>query len=313
VSRIDEALQRSRGDHTGVAPLPEQNQFNFLPAWTLSPSAPTSAASDPDEAALAPAPTPVARAEGVQTSDGHRLQGAAQDVPQGILSFSSEWRERLAGGPDADPGLIEQFRRLAATLHRAHAANGLRSVMVTSACPGDGKTLTALNLALVLAESYRYNVLLLDADLRRPSIPSLVHVSDGSGLSEALRAQTEQRLALIRVTTGLTLLPAGQPVANSIEALTSPRMQQILAEAGERFDWVIVDAPPVGLTTDARLLTQMVGGTLLVVRAGRTQYDDVQQAVEAIGRDEILGVVLNGVEDSGGAGYYYGPDASRTG
>jgi capsular exopolysaccharide synthesis family protein len=165
--------------------------------------------------------------------------------------------------------------------------------------------LTAVNLALVLAESYRYRVLLVDADLRRPSIPSVVDIAEGSGLSAALIAPTEQTLALVPITSRLTLLPAGHPISNSIEALTSPRMRQILDEAAARFDWVILDAPPVGPTTDARLLAQMVGGTLLVIHAGQTQCPDVQKAVDAIGREQILGVVLNGVEKESDDEYYY--------
>ena len=222
----------------------------------------------------------------------------------GILDFSSSWRERLANGPQSDPTLTEQFRRLAATLHHAQQNNGLQSVMVTSASPGDGKTLTAVNLALVLAESYRYRVLLVDADLRRPSIPSVVDLGEGTGLSEALRSVKEQKLALVPLTPRLTLLPAGQPIANSIEALTSPRMRQILEEASARFDWVILDAPPVGPTADAHLLTHLVGGTLFVIHAAQTQYADVAKGIEAIGREHILGIVLNGVETSPAEGYY---------
>jgi protein-tyrosine kinase len=236
------------------------------------------------------------------TTSGHLAPQPT--APEGMVSFSSAWRERLAGGPDGDPGLIEQFRRLAATLHHAQQASGIRSVMVSSAVPGDGKTLTAVNLALVLAESYRYNVLLIDADLRRPSIPNVVDLGKGSGLSEALRAVKEQKLALVPVTPRLTLLPAGQPIANSIEALTSPRMRQILDEATARFDWVILDAPPVGPTADARLLTQLVGGTLFVIHAGHTQFPDVEKAINALGRDQILGVVLNGVDVEPLDGYY---------
>ena len=176
--------------------------------------------------------------------------------------------------------------------------------MVTSAAAGDGKTLTAVNLALVLAESYGYRVLLVDADLRRPSIPSVVDLADGCGLSEALRATTEQKVALVPITSRLTLLPAGQPIANSIEALTSPRMRQILDEATTRFDWVILDAPPVGPAADARLLTALVGGTLFVIHAGQSQYPEVQKAIDTIGREQILGVVLNGVEGSRDEGYY---------
>jgi capsular exopolysaccharide synthesis family protein len=210
----------------------------------------------------------------------------------------------LACSPHGDPDLIEQFRRLAAILQQAQRSNGLRSVMLTSAVAGDGKTLTAVNLALVLSESYRCKVLLIDADLRRPSIPSVWELSEGLGLSDALRATNEQKLALVPVTPTLTLLPAGHRVANSIEALTSPRMHQILDEATSRFDWVILDAPPVGLTADARVLTELVGGTLFVVHAGYTQCADVQKAIDTLGRDNILGIVLNGVERRPARGYY---------
>jgi capsular exopolysaccharide synthesis family protein len=285
VGRIDEALKRTTAG--GANETPASSGQLFKPAWTVTDAAADAAEPRPeDTSALAP---PVAGAE-----------------PAGMVRFSSQWRERLAAGPDSDVGLTEQFRRLAATLHHAHQANGLRDVMLTSAAPGDGKTLTAVNLALVLAESYRYRVLLIDADLRRPSIPNVVDLTEGSGLSEALIAPTEQKLALVPITARLTLLPAGRPIANSIEALTSPRMRQILEEAASRFDWIILDAPPVGPATDARLLAQMVGGTLFVIHAGQTQSPDVQKAIDAIGREQILGVVLNGVEDAGADAYYYG-------
>lgn len=290
MSRIHDALSRSHSPKA-EGPAPEKSQHQFIPAWTVN---------EPDSR------TPPT---GDQTPGNETLPTHVGDHPRdnaGLVRFSTRWRERLAGGPDGNPELIEQFRRLAATLHHAHLNNGLRSVMVTSALPGDGKTLTAVNLALVLAESYRYKVLLVDADLRRPSIPSVVDLGHGSGLSEALRATTEQRLALVTITPRLTLLPAGQPIANSIEALTSPRMRQILEEAEARFDWVILDAPPIGPTTDARILTQMVGGALFVIQAGRTPYPDVKAAVDALGREQIIGVVLNGVEVTANDAYQYG-------
>ena len=292
MSRIEDALRRAQKPKADGS-APEQRQHQFLPAWTIT---------DPDEPRSHDDQTPEAKHHAPWSTREHA----------GLVRFSSQWRERLAVGPDGDPALIEQFRRLAATLHHAHLNNGLHSVMVTSALAGDGKTLTSVNLALVLAESYRYNVLLIDADLRRPSIPSVVELGSGSGLSEALRAANDQRLALVKITPRLTLLPAGQPIANSIEALTSPRMRQILEEAADRFDWVILDAPPVGPTTDARILTQMVGGTLFVIQAARTPYADIQKAVDALGRDQLLGVVLNGVEPTGTDGYYYGVNPAGT-
>jgi non-specific protein-tyrosine kinase len=277
VSRIEEALRRKR-DGGDTADAEGRDQRAFAPAWALAETAGDAGASS----GLAPAQAPP------------------------TLSFAPGWRERLAG-PDGDAQLVEQFRRLAATLHHARQANGLRTVMVSSATPGDGKTLTAVNLALVLAESYRYNVLLIDADLRRPSIPLVLDLSDGSGLSDALRAPSDQKLALVPITPRLTVLPAGQAIANSVEALTSPRMRQILQEGAARYDWVLLDGPPVGPTVDARLLAQMVGGTLFVIHAGQTQCPDVLKAVAAIGREQIIGVVLNGVAHREFAGYYGAP------
>jgi len=280
VSRIEEALRLAQPSE--IASKAESGQTPFMPAWSVA------------DGTHPPAMQP-----------GQRL---AHPVDARPVGFAATWRDRLAMAPDGNPALVEQFRRLAATLHHARQASGLRSVMVTSAMPGDGKTLTAVNLALVLAESYNYNVLLLDADLRRPSIPSVVDAMPGSGLSEALRASKEQRLALVSLTPRLTLLPAGQPISNSIEALTSPRMRAILEEASARFDWVIIDAPPLGPTADARLLTQMVGGTLFVIHAAQTQYADVQKALDAVGTERLLGVVLNGVSEQPRDGYYYGTD-----
>lgn len=285
MSRIDDALrQLGRQERPADADVPGQEVF--APEWTVE------GASTPD---------PIA-------ADLSVVEHAIQ--PVGLVSFASKWRERLASGSDADPALVEQFRRLAATLHHAHHANGLRSVMITSASPGDGKTLTSVNLALVLVQSYRYNVLLVDADLRRPSLPNVAEVagSAGDGLSEVLRANGERKLALVPIVPGLTLLPAGQPVANSIEALTSPRMRQILDEAATRFDWIVVDAPPVGITTDARLLAEMVGGALFVIRAGTTQHSVIQQGIDALGREHIIGVVLNGSAHEAGDYYYGGTD-----
>jgi protein-tyrosine kinase len=285
VGRIDEALKRAQTDG-GPKPTAASGQM-FKPAWTIA---------DHEEEA----------APDLQVESPPILTPAAPhgSPDLGMIRFSSQWQERLAAGADSHVGLTEQYRRLAATLHHMHRAKGLSTLMLTSASPGDGKTLTAVNLALVLAGSYRYKVLLIDADLRRPSMPDLVATTGGCGLSEALIAQSEQKLALVSITPRLTLLPAGSPIANSIEALTSPRMHQILKEASARFDWVIVDAPPVGPATDARLLSKMVGGTLFVIHAGQTQYAEVQKAIEAIGREQILGVVLNGVESAESESYY---------
>lgn len=276
MSRIDEALERANTPYS-TAHAPRQSAFQ--PAWPI----------------------------GGDRVVAHKRDDGEWRGPKGVpVGFSPTWSQRLVNAADSDPALVEQFRRLASTLHKARRLNGLRSVMVTSATPGDGKTLTAINLALVLAGSFNSEVLLVDADLRRPSIPSVVDFSQQAGLSEALSANSEQKLALVRIAPRLTLLPAGQPISNSIEAVTSSRMRQILDEASSRYDWIILDAPPVGVTTDARLLAEFVGGTLLVVRAGVTRHDDVANSIAVLGREHILGVVLNGVTPDRRIGQYYG-------
>lgn len=290
MSRIHDALERTQFGGGDVAPgAPSQAEFE--PAWSTD--------------GPADARTPPAR-----RSPGTPAAGVKVSRDQGLVRLSSTWGERLAAGPHARPALVEQFRQLAGTLHHLQRTRRIRSVMVTSASPGDGKTLTAVNLALVLSESYRANVMLIDADLRNPSIPNFSSTVDGVTLSDALRSDTDQRLALVQLTPNLTLLPAGAPIPNSIEALTSPRMRLILDEAVERYDWVILDASPIGPATDPRLLTSMVDGSLFVIRAGQTQFEDVQRGVEALGREHVLGVVLNGVEGSAFTAYYGAQPAS---
>lgn len=285
MTRIDDALRKS-GQLDSRA-LPGASDDVFVSAWQLGNRTGPPAVDRP--------PAEPAAESRLVTED--RLS----------FSFNSDWREQLAISPGANPALVEQFRRLAATLHHAQSGNGLRVIMLTSAAPNDGKTLSALNLALVLSESYLRRVLLIDADLRCPSLGNVTGLTDAPGLTDVLRASKEQKLAVLRLSRNLTLLPAGRPHADPMAMLTSARMRSIVEEAKAQFDWVILDAPPVGPIADANLLSEMVDGAIFVVRAGRTQHSTVVKAIDALGRDRILGVVLNGADQhlDGGYGHYY--------
>jgi capsular exopolysaccharide synthesis family protein len=190
--------------------------------------------------------------------------------------------------------------------------------MIASAVPGEGKTLTAANLALTLSESYRRNVLLIDADLRRPTLHTVFRVDNTDGLSEGLTSVDERRLPVRQVSNGLAVLPAGQPNSDPMAGLTSNRMRRLLEEAREVFDWIIVDTPPLILLPDANLLGAMVDAAVFVVRAGSTPYDLVKRAVDSIGRARIIGTVLNGAEvDTPGYGdsrygNYYGTQSAHS-
>lgn len=318
MSRIDEALRRT-GQAAPDAPK-GGGQGVFVSAWPQDEAAPpTVRPFEPrrpepareDQPAYAPEATHVP--EPKHAPEPLRLAEPARPIDAGRspVALSRQWRERLAIAPEANPVLVEQYRRLAATLHHAQSGSGIRVIMLTSAAADDGKTLTAVNLALVLSESYRRRVLLIDADLRRPSLGDVADVTNAAGLSEALKSQTEQKLGILQVTPTLMLLPAGRPDPDPMSGLTSPRMRHILEEAAGRFDWVILDAPPMGPLADASLLAQMVDGAVFVVRAGRTQCPAVQRAIDALGRERILGVVLNGVHDLPREqyAYSYGPPA----
>jgi protein-tyrosine kinase len=208
-------------------------------------------------------------------------------------SIERHLTSKLVADHTMAPESREQYRRLAATLHHTQVANGLKVVMIASAVAGEGKTLTAANLALTFSESYRRTVLLIDGDLRRPSVHTVFKIDGAPGLSDGLMSVEHPKLPLHQVSERLSILPAGRPSSDPMAGLTSRRMRQLLDEARDAFDWIIIDTPPVGLMTDANLLSAMTDGTLLVVKAGSTPYVAVQRAAEAIGRDRLLGTVLN--------------------
>jgi capsular exopolysaccharide synthesis family protein len=267
------------------------------------PSDATAHAETPELPALAVVPTELAHDRGL----------AAGETSERLDRFGPDANGKIVVMADVPPVAIEQYRRLAASLHHAQFERQMKVLMITSASPGEGKTLTATNLALTLSESYRRKVLLIDADLRRPSLHHVFKLPNVLGLSDALKSETDQRLPVIQVSPNLTVLPAGRPDPDPMGGLTSDRMRRIVQEAAARFDWVIVDTPPVGFLSDANLLVAMVDAALFVVRAGKSPYRLIQRALDAIGRNAILGVVLNAVDENVDvAGYsYYGYYGAR--
>jgi capsular exopolysaccharide synthesis family protein len=280
MGRIDEALRRA-GRNPRDLDLPHAGAAGpFLSPWSVA-----------DVEFHNERPTPIAVSKWVASP-------ARSEITSAVDLFRPGWRERLAIGSGGNPILADQFRRLAATLLHAQRREQFRTVMVTSALAEDGKTLTAVNLALVLSESYSRRVLLVEGDFRRPAITRAANIPAGPGLSEALKAGDECKPTLIQLTETLTLLPAGSPDSEPLSALISSRLQALLQDACEKFDWVILDTPPLAATTDATLLCPLVDAVLLVIRANRTPLESVKQAVDALGRERILGVVLNASEQS---------------
>jgi protein-tyrosine kinase len=286
MGRIDEALRRAGTSAPGGTTVDAATDDPFTSPWAVDETAvPEVAAASKGAAASA---SPLRRAD-----DKPRVSYVSHG---GVgPATNGDARHRLAAIASAEPLLVEQFRRLEATLIHSQRTAPLKVIMVTSAAPEEGKTLTALNLALVLSESFRRRVLLIDADLRRPRITEVANIT-AEGLGDVVKAPEARKVPLVPLTEMLTLLPAGRPDADPLSGLTSARMQHLLQEAGATFDWVIVDTPPVGAAADASLLCAMADATVLVVRAVRTPFEAVQQAIDGIGRERIIGVVLNGVD-----------------
>jgi protein-tyrosine kinase len=234
--------------------------------------------------------------------------------------FNPEAQSKVVVGPDANAALVEQFRRLGAALHHHQLQGGAHTLMVTSAVASEGKTLTAINLALTLSHSYKRRVLLLDADLRRPTVHEVLRLPNSVGLTDSLRDPDRTMLRFHTVSPLLSVLTAGRPDSDPMAGLVSDTMSRILTDAAEQFDWVIVDTPPVALLPDANLLAAMIDTALLVVSANATPYPLIARAVEAIGEQRILGVVLNRMAHSemigsynyyGYGGHYYGREAAK--
>jgi capsular exopolysaccharide synthesis family protein len=258
--------------------------------------------TDNDQRALVP------RANGRSSSDSGAVE-IDRDHSRGVFrGFDDIAAGKLVVMPSVPHAAVEQYRRLAASLHHTKLQKDTKVVMLTSASPGEGKTLTSVNLALTLSQSYRRNVLLIDADLRRPNVHQLFQLPNVLGLSDGLKSDTEEKLSLIQVSEYLTVLPAGRPDNDPMSGLTSDRMRRIVDQAAARYDWVLIDTPPVGFLSDANLLVAMVDVAIFVVRAGKSPYRLIQRALDAVGRERILGVVLNAVaENVDVAGYnYYG-------
>jgi exopolysaccharide/PEP-CTERM locus tyrosine autokinase len=201
----------------------------------------------------------------------------------------------------------EQFKMLRTNILFPASGKPPRSILITSALPGDGKSFVASNLAISFAMNLDRRVLLIDADIRKPEIHKRFGIEGKRGLSDFLTKATPLPSLLRRTNlTNLTILPGGRPPHNPSELLSSEKMPALLKEVTTRYSdrYVIVDSPPPKLTSETGVLARMVDGILLVVRAGITNREIVQELVELLGKEKILGIVLNDYDAMHPSRYY---------
>ncbi|MGI9431842.1 MAG: CpsD/CapB family tyrosine-protein kinase [Myxococcota bacterium] len=200
--------------------------------------------------------------------------------------------------------VAEQFRTLRARIDSLAAQRPLHTVVVTSADEGDGKTMSAVNLALVMSMSVGRKIALVDCDMRSPRVHHSLGLRVDAGLAEVLLGEAELDRAIIPVEgTGLQVLPVRGMPANPSELLASAKMKELIEKLATDFDRVILDVPPTLGVPDARIVSELADGILFVVRAGSTPTPDVEAALDCLDRTRILGLVLNDAEVGGSDQY----------
>ncbi len=217
----------------------------------------------------------------------------------------------LATARDEKTAVVEEYNKLRSTLIALTSGDTfLNTIMVTSTISEEGKTMTALNLAISLAKEHDHTVLLVDTDLRRPSVHRYLDIKPEVGLVNCLRDNLPIEKALIKTGVGkLVLLPAGDAIKDPVDLLSSNRMKAIVKELKQRYPerYVIFDTPPALPFADAGVLAGIVDTTLFVVREGKAKLEDIVETLEEFKRRHLLGVVYNDAYSFvNRQNYYYG-------
>jgi capsular exopolysaccharide synthesis family protein len=193
----------------------------------------------------------------------------------------------------------EQFQKLRTALKIHHLGNDLKSVLIAGLAPNEGKTTVALNLAASAAKGLDSSVILLDADLRKRGLTSLLGLQKSPGLSDLLVGETKIKNILVQTEIkGLNIIPAGLNASSPAELIESNGMKRLLILLGTtgKFSYIILDSPPLIAASEATILSHIVDGIILVVMAEKTRRDVVKRELLSLDQTKILGVVLNGAK-----------------
>jgi capsular exopolysaccharide synthesis family protein len=222
---------------------------------------------------------------------------------------------RLVYYEDPRSPAADRFRLLGMRLKDVWSAGRLKKLLITGPLAHNGKSVVVLNLATALAEGGKRTVLVVEADLHHPSLGQSLRVSQWAGLAECLVDEATPPFSAIRriEPLGWYLLPAGSPRRNPTELLQTPALGHVMQQLSECFDWILVDSPPVIPLTDSLSLQRHADASLLVVRADQTPREAVEETITLLGKKNILGIVLNGVESRNHLYYqYYGGNRRLT-
>ena len=301
-----------RKESPSVSGLPSAAQIEeqILSGSTIMSVPGTTVRSSASTAHTADVPGGSALPGGIASRDAGATLGAAEATrAAGFVTFDvspSRVEPHLIAVSQPRSAYTEKYRELRTKLLQASERTQMRAIVVTSAGIAEGKTLTALNLAWLLAQTEGVRALVIDSDLRRPCATDYLGIDAQGGLSEVLGGQLSLEDAIVRLEpSGLHLLPGGRPRDDVAELLSGPSYARILSEVRRMFDYIIIDAPPLGIFSDASVLMQRADGGILVVRAGKTRYSTVDKLLDQMPKEKLLGVVLNRTEEQPEAASYY--------
>jgi capsular exopolysaccharide synthesis family protein len=219
---------------------------------------------------------------------------------------------------------VEQFRSLRSRMQEFRDLNTLKSILISSGLPQEGKSFVAANLAISFARHKAHRVLLIDGDMRRSSLHKLLGAPQGPGLTEYLAGKatlsqimqrpmpSDNAHPLPHGLVSLVFIPGGHAGDKAADLSGNRRFDRLIADASPYFDWIVVDSSPVNLVSDGVNLARSCDGVLLIARGGTTKYEVAQRALAELKASKVLGFVLNAVENPPHTGGYYGYDGYDT-
>ena len=299
MSRIHEALKKAEQDRanaqstaTEIATSPHEQVKVPSPANDSAPDAPSDLAFP--VASTTTTSVDYLRFDDLRTQCAH---------PQ----WNFDPNLNVFFNPNLSEHGAEQFRTLRSRLYQLRGNQSLRTLLVTSSIPGEGKTFVATNLAQAIVRQPDRRVLVIDADLRCARLHMLLGAPPSPGLSDYLRGEADEMAIIQHGQEGnLCFIAGGNEVTNPSELLSNGRLKKLLDRVTPVFDWVILDSPPCLPVADATILAELCDGVLLVVKAGSTPSSTAQRARQEMQGRNLVGVVLNAVEESHmHSSYYY--------
>jgi capsular exopolysaccharide synthesis family protein len=305
MSRIFEALQRSESERSGAPLAPPALATELLQVVEREASA------------LAPKDFPAHESapQGFAEQDFSENEFAQNDLSQfQSLPVSLPQESKLVCLTAPESFGAEKFRFLGVRLRQLQHSRSLKKLLITSTIPEEGKSTVAANLATILARRQQPKILLLEGDLRRPSLSKLFGLGKLPGLSEWLHGEPRPMKDVYRLEgPNLWFLPAGRPPENPLELMQSGRLSELLNQLAAWFDWIVIDSPPILPLADTSVWARLIDGILLVTREGTTKRQMLQRGLQALEQSKLLGAVVNSSANTDHSNYYqrYGPGAVR--